>query len=352
MSGATLRALPGAVAMLCAWAPLSAASPVDVGQGNGIAALAQSAADAGTWAFLDRLHARAGRNEPAGPTAGTRAFWSVYGDRARWDDAARTRRWGLSAGVLTDIDDGFSAGLTMAAGSGSLESMTSVTSSRGTTDEYLAAVHVRMGASSQPLHLTVAAGHAWIVNDFTRDAASLGTLAARGVAARQVFASAALSHDTRPIEGLALTGFVRMDAARLEQDGYSEVRLDGASFSPSSVDAAAATALRSLVGVRAALAMATGRRGATLSVHAAWSHEFETDRSVRFTQERIDSSGSPPTIVSGIATSSSPDHNGIRAGASVEAPVTDAARIFLGYNALFASSRDSQSAEAGLRVTW
>jgi outer membrane autotransporter protein len=154
------------------------------------------------------------------------------------------------------------------------------------------------------------------------------------------------------VDGFVLTGFARADAARLRQHGYTELPLDGATLLPATVEAAEATALRSLLGARAALSMATARRSATLSVHAAWSHEFETDRSVGFSRMITDPLGGAPSLVTGVAQATRIDENSIRAGASVEAPVTDGARIYVGYNALFASGHDSQSAEAGLRVTW
>jgi outer membrane autotransporter protein len=128
--------------------------------------------------------------------------------------------------------------------------------------------------------------------------------------------------------------------------------LDAATLVPAAISAAEATSLRSLLGARTTLGLATGRHGAALSMHAAWAHEFETDRSVGFARVITDPLGGAPATVTSVALAPRVDENSVRAGASVEAPVTDGARIYVGYNALFASGHDSQSAEAGLRVAW
>jgi len=352
MSGAVLRALLCAVALPFACTVAAAGPLSDDGQGNAIAALTQSAAIAGTNGFLDRLHDRANALDPAQRSGDGRGFLSGYGDRMRWDEAARSRRWGLSAGFMTGLDEGISAGFTLAAGTARHATTTAHSVNSALADDYFASFHARVGAAGQPLYLTLAAGHGWTLNDMTREAASLGTVTARDVAARQWFGSVELGRAWKPVDGFVLTGFARADAARLRQDGYTELPLDGATLLPSSVEPAEETALRSLLGARAALSMATARRSATLSVHAAWSHEFETDRSVGFSRIITDPLGGAPTLVTGVAQATRIDENSIRAGASVEAPVTDGARIYVGYNALFASGHDSQSAEAGLRVTW
>jgi outer membrane autotransporter protein len=352
MSGAILRALLGAVALPLACTVARASPLSDDGQGNAIAALTQSASFSSTHGFLDRLHERTTAVDPARPSGDGRGFLSGYGDRIRWDETARSRRWGLSAGFMSVVDDGISVGFTLAAGAARHSIITSHSVNRALADDYVAAIHARVGAASQPLYLTLAAGHGWTLNDVSRETASLGTVAARDVTARQWFGSVELGRDWQPVDGFVLTGFARTDAARLQQDGYAELPLDGATMLPASVKAAEATALRSLLGARAALNMATARRSAILSVHAAWSHEFETDRSVGFSRVIADPLDGVLSTVTGVARATRIDENSIRAGASVEAPVNDSARIYVGYNALFASGHDSQSAEAGLRVTW
>lgn len=352
MSGAILRALLGAVATSLAVFAATAAPVPDDGQGYAIAALAQSGALAGSSGFLDRLHERTSSPEILEQQGATGGFLSGYGDRTRWDDTARSRSWGLSAGFMTGMDEGLGAGLTLAAGTARHNIAASATLNRNLATEYLAALHARLGAPGQPFNLTLAAGHGWTSNDFMREGAGSGTLTARDVSARQWFASVALGHNWKPVDGFVLTGFARVDAARIRQDAYGELPLDGATLVPAAISAAEATSLRSLLGARTTLGLAAGRRGATLSIHAAWAHEFETDRSVGFSRVITDPLGGAPTTVTGVALAPRIDENSIHAGASVEAPVTDTARIYLGYNALFASSRDSQSAEAGLRVTW
>jgi outer membrane autotransporter protein len=86
---------------------------------------------------------------------------------------------------------------------------------------------------------------------------------------------------------------------------------------------------------------------------AGWAHEFETDRKVAFSHTSTSSASGGLSVTFAESTAAAiPDEDSIVAGASVEAPVSDEARIYVGYNGLFASGNDSHGAEAGLRVVW
>jgi outer membrane autotransporter protein len=119
------------------------------------------------------------------------------------------------------------------------------------------------------------------------------------------------------------------------------------------VEAVDQDAMRSVLGARGTFDIAAGRRGARLTMGAGWAHEFETDRAVAFgvTSPTIGGGGTN-VIFAGTSTAATPDEDSVVAGASVEAPVSDEARIYVGYNGLFASGNDSHGAEAGLRVVW
>ena len=347
-----MRALCSAIAIACLGAPSAAVPLLDDGQGFEIAAVSQSASIAGTWEFLDRLHERSASTHLSTTLSGSHGFLSGYGDRTRWDEGVRSRRSGLAAGFQTGTDGGLGAGFELAAGTAHHEALTPFARNRSLASEFVAAVHARLAVPEQHFVVTLAAGRVWSLNDFSRANATQGTLVAQDVASDQWMGSAELRHEWAPMTGLALTGFARADATRLSQAAYEELPLDNATLSPARVDGAATWSARSLLGARAALSMATGKRSTTLSVRTAWSHEFETDRSVRFSRELIDPLSGNASAVWRNAAVTQPGNDSFLVGASVEAAVTDAARIYLGYNTLFASARDSQSAEAGLRVSW
>ena len=113
---------------------------------------------------------------------------------------------------------------------------------------------------------------------------------------------------------------------------------------------------RTILGARGTLDLNVGRRGAKLTASAGWDHEFERDRSVAFSTTSLTSgtSGVVGTDVtfSGVAGAASPTSNSVVAGAGVEAPISDEARIFVGYNGNFASGQNNHAGEVGLRVNW
>lgn len=346
---------------------------IDDGQGNNIAAVSQSVAFQGAYGFLDRIQNRFGRagspvsvalNTPVdvadnsggyiSPTGSMRAYISGYGDRGKWDDGIKSRRWGLSAGVDTAVTDSLDLGVTLSTGHSRFTTETLFTDNEGRADEYLGAIHAHFSPKSMPLYLTAAAGYGYTSNDFTRTSNGTdGTVVARGVEATQWLGSVELGFDWKLGKSFTLTPYLRGDAARLDQDGYTETPLAGASLLPMTVEAVDQDAMRSVLGARGTFDIAAGRRGARLTMGAGWAHEFETDRAVAFgvTSPTIGGGGTN-VIFAGTSTAATPDEDSVVAGASVEAPVSDEARIYVGYNGLFASGNDSHGAEAGLRVVW
>ena len=344
---------------------------IDDGEGNNIAAVSQSVAFQGTYGFLDRIQNRFGRagspvsvalNTPVevadnsggyiSPTGSLRAHISGYGDRGKWDDGIKSRRWGLSAGVETAVADSLDLGVTLSAGHSRFTTETLFTDNLGRADEYLGAIHAHFSPNSVPLYLTAAAGYGYTSNDFTRTSTADGTVVARGVEATQWLGSVELGFDWKLGKSFTLTPYLRGDAARLDQDGYTETALLGATLLPMTVEAVEQDAARTVLGARGSFDIAAGRRGARLTMGAGWAHEFETDRGVAFSATSIAGLGGTDVIFAGTSSAATPDEDSVVAGASVEAPVSDEARIYVGYNGLFASGNDSHGAEAGLRVVW
>lgn len=345
---------------------------IDDGEGNNIAAVSQSVAFQGTYGFLDRIQNRFGRagspvsvalNTPVevadnsggyiSPNGSMRAHISGYGDRGKWDEGIKSRRWGLSAGVETAVTDTLDLGVTLSAGHSRFTTETLFTDNTGRADEYLGAIHAHFSPNSVPLYLTAAAGYGYTSTDFTRASASDGTVVARGVESTQWLGSVELGFDWKLGKSFTLTPYLRGDAARLDQDGYTEAALSVASLLPMTVEAVEQDAARTVLGARGSFDIAAGKRGARLTMGAGWAHEFETDRAVAFgvTSPTIGAGGTD-VLFAGTTSAATPEEDSVVAGASVEAPVSDEARIYVGYNGLFASGNDSHGAEAGLRVVW
>lgn len=345
---------------------------IDDGEGNNIAAVSQSVAIQGTFGFLDRIQNRFGRagspvsvalNTPVdvadnsgsyvSPTGSMRAYISGYGDRTKWDDGIKSRRWGLEAGVETAVSASLDLGVTLSSGHSHFSTETLFTDNTGRADEYLGAVFAHFSPNSVPLYVTAAAGYGYATNDFTRSSPTDGTVVAKGVETTQWLGSVELGFDWKLGKSFTLTPYLRGDAARLDQDGYSETALLGATLLPMTVDPVDQDAARTVLGARGTFDIAAGRRGARLTMGAGWAHEFETDRAIAFSQTSTSgTAGGVSVTFAGVAGAATPDEDSVVAGASVEAPVSDEARIYVGYNGLFASGHDSHGAEAGLRVVW
>lgn len=345
---------------------------IDDGAGNNIAALAQAAAFGNTYGFLDRLHARFGHagspvgialNTPVqvadatggyvGPNGSVRAWMSAYGDRSRWDAGTRARHWGLTAGIDTAVADGLDMGVGFAAGSSRFSTQAAFTDNTGQAAEYLASVYFHFSPAASPLYVTAAAGYGYTESDLARTSPTFGTLVARDVGATQWLGTLEAGYDWNVVQGLWVTPFLRGDAVRLRQDAYVERVIDTSILLPMSVAEVEQDALRTILGARAAIDLAVGRRGARLSTTLGWAHEFETDRIAAFSHTSLTNpAGGTNVTFAGVATAGAPATDSVIFGAGVEAPLTDAARIHVGYNGLFASGVDSHAVEAGLRVGW
>ena len=346
---------------------------VDDGQGNNIAAVTQANAFQNTYGFLDRLQNRFGHagspvkvalNSPVtvadnsggyiSPNGKYRAYMGGYGDRSKWDSGdVQSRRWGLTAGAEMAVSDGLDLGFAVAAGHSRFSSDTLFTDNRGIADEYSGALYGHFSPSSVPIYVTAAAGYGYSSNDLSRTSTmALGTVVARNVEATQWFGSVELGYDWALSNTFILTPYARADGARLDQDGYTETVLSGGLIVPMTVLPVDQDAARTILGARGTFDLNVGRRGAKLTANAGWAHEFETDRAVGFTTTSSSLGSGTPVTFAGVATGATPDANSVVAGANVEAPISNEARIFVGYNGNFASGQDSHAGEVGLRVVW
>lgn len=347
---------------------------IDDGAGNNIGAVAQASAFQNTYGFLDRLQDRFGHagspvkvalNTPVetasstgayvSPTGKYRAYMSGYGDRSRWDGGdERGQRWGLTAGIEMGVTPGLDVGAVVSAGQSRFSSDTVFTDNRGRADEYAGAIYGHFSPASMPLFITAAAGYGYTSTNLTRTSiAGDGTAMALDVGTTQWFGSVELGYDWALSNGFVLTPFARADGARLNQDGYDEFILIGGTLLPMSVASVDQDAARTILGARGTIDLNVGRRGAKLTASAGWDHEFERDRAVAFsTTSFTNGAGGTDVTFSGVAAAASPAANSVVAGAGVEAPITDDARIFVGYNGNFASGQNNHAGEVGLRVNW
>lgn len=304
-----------------------------------LAGLVQSAAISAGFDAVDRVHGRA-RQDVAGlqspsPSAtfgearfDLRPHVLAHAERVRWNMDARAQSNGLSAGLTTTIGRGLVAGISMSSGSSESQLESAFTHDEGLSTDHFALLHAQTAEPGTPLYLTIAVGHGWISSNMSRTSRALGRVAARDVDTTLWLGSAEAGFNWQAVAGFTLTAFVRADAARLEQDEYAEVPLDGASLTPQAFASQSEQATRSILGARAAVDIMSGNREVRLTATAGWVHDFEPIPAVQGTDDSL------------------------IAQAGLETPVSDRTRIFVGYNALFATGIDSRGAEAGLRMVW
>ena len=341
---------------------------VDDGAGNNIGAVSLAVAAQNTYGFLDRLQNRFGHagspvqvalnqetniasSDGSGYISANgkyRAHMSGYGDRSKWDGGdVKSQRWGLNVGAEMAVAESLDVGFSVAAGHSRFSSLTTFTNNRGEADEYLGALYAHWSPGSFPLYATAAVGYGYSSNDLTRTSVlGLGTVAARDVETTQLLASVELGYDWKLSNSFILTPYARADGSRIDQDGYAEIQYTGALLIPAIVAPVDQDAARTILGARGTFDLNVGRRGAKLTANAGWAHEFERDRTVAFTET------TGVVTFAGTATGATPDASSVVAGANVEAPITNEARIFAGYNGNFASGQDSHAAELGVRIVW
>jgi hypothetical protein len=341
---------------------------VDDGEGNNIAAAAQTVAVQASRELLDRLHDRfshagspirsASVRETVVASAGGmsyvnaggkyRAFLSVFGSDAEWDDsAAEAERRGLSAGIEVAAGNTLDVGVALSLSRSEFSTQTIFTANGGEASEYLGAVYAHWSPSSAPVYLNLIGGYGQSSNDFTRlSLVGLGSVGAQDVDSEQWFASAEFGFDWAVSERFMLTPFARIDGAWLEQDGYAEFpEFGGALLVPAVVAGRDFDALRSVLGVRAEVGLDIGR-GGKLGGKVGWAHDFEQDRFVTFTET------TGPVSFAGAAGAATPAEDAVVAGANLELSVSDQASVYVGYNGDFADEQEIHAGEVGLRVTW
>jgi Autotransporter beta-domain len=346
---------------------------VDDGEGNNIAAAAQTVAVQASREFLDRLQGRfshagspiqsASVRETVVASAGGlnyvnaggkyRAFLSVFGSDGEWDDSAtEADRRGLSAGIEVAAASTLDIGVAFSLSRSDFSTQTAFTANSGEASEYLGAVYAHWSPSSAPVYLNLVGGYGKSSNDLTRTSffdlgfdAVIDSVGAQDVDAEQWFASAEFGFDWSVSERFVLTPFARIDGAWVEQDGYAEVQSPGSLMVPAAVAGRDFDALRSVLGVRAEVGLDIGR-GGKLGGKVGWAHDFEQDRLVAFTET------TGPVSFSGIAGAATPAEDAVVAGASLELAVSDQASVYAGYNGDFADEQEIHAGEVGLRVTW
>lgn len=346
---------------------------VDDGEGNNVAAAAQTVAVQASREFLDRLQDRfshagspiqmANVRETVVASAGGmsyvnssgkyRAFMSVFGSDAEWDDSATdAERRGLSAGIEFSAGSTIDIGLAFSLSRSEFTTQTAFTANAGEASEYLGAVYAHWSPSSTPVYLNVIAGYGQSSNDFTRTAffdigfdGFLDAVRAQDVDSSQWFGSAEIGFDWAVSQSFTLTPFARIDGAMIDQDGYSEVAFVNSSLPTALVAGRDFDAARSVLGLRAAMDLNVGR-GGKLGAKVGWAHDFEQDRFVAFTE------ATGPVSFAGVAGAATPAEDSVVAGASLEVAVSDRAALYAGYNGDFADEQEIHAGEVGLRVTW
>lgn len=340
---------------------------VDDGEGNNIAAAAQTVAVQASREFLDRLQGRfshagspiqsASVRETVVASAGGlnyvnaggkyRAFLSVFGSDAEWDDSAtEADRRGLSAGIEAAVGSSLDIGVAFSLSRSEFSTQTLFTANEGEASEYLGAIYAHWSPSSAPVYLNVIGGYGQSSNDFSRTSlVGLGSVGAQEVDSSQWFASAEFGFDWTVSERFMVTPFARIDGAWLEQDGYAELPAPGALLVPAVVAGRDFDALRSILGVRAEVGLDIGR-GGKLGGKVGWAHDFEQDRFVTFTET------TGPVTFAGAAGAATPAEDAVVAGANLELSVSDQASVYVGYNGDFADEQEIHAGEVGLRVTW
>ena len=169
---------------------------------------------------------------------------------------------------------------------------------------------------------------------------------ANDVDAKQWFGGLEIGFDWHGWSQLTLTPFARIDGARIKQDGYLETMRLGV-LVPALVDSKDQSTGRTLLGLRATTDLhIVGRYPWQLTAKAAWQHEFDRDRSVTFSETTF------PVTFFGVASGAVPAQDSAAVGASLEAPLTDHASIYAGYNGNFGSGQRIHAGEVGFRVTW
>lgn len=342
---------------------------VDDGQGNNIAAAAQTVAVQASRDFVDRLHdrfSRAGspiatasvRETVLASAGGTyvnaggkyRAFMSVFGSEGDWDDSnTSAERRGLSAGFEFAAARGLDLGIAVALSRTDFTTQTLFTLNSGEAEEYLGAIYAHWSAGSMPLYINAIVGYGQSSNDLLRTN-FLGAVSANDVDSEQWFGSAEIGWDWAVSRGLTLTPFARVDTAFIEQDGYAEIA--SGALIPAVVAGRDFDATRSIVGVRGEVDLNVGRRGAKLGAKVGWAHEFEDDRFVAFTETTPSLVPGTSVTFAGVGAAARPDKDSVVAGANVEVGVSDSASFYAGYNGNFGDSQEVHAGEVGLRVTW
>jgi hypothetical protein len=338
---------------------------VDDGQGNNIAAAAQTVAVQASRDFLDRLHDRfdhAGSpiatasvretvlasNGAAYANAGGkyRAFMSVFGSNGEWDDSsASADRRGLSAGFEFAAARGLDLGIAVALSRTDFDTRTLFTANSAEASEYLGAIYAHWSAASAPIYVNAIVGYGHSSNDMVRlSLVGLGSAVARDVDSSQWFGSAEIGWDWSVSQRLTLTPFARVDTAIVDQDGYAETGFG--LFIPAVVSGEEFDATRSIVGLRGEADLDIGKRGARLGAKVGWAHEFDQDRFVTFSET------TGPVTFTGVGTAARPDEDSVVAGANLEVGVSDTASLYAGYNGNYGDTQEIHAGEVGLRVTW
>jgi outer membrane autotransporter protein len=258
----------------------------------------------------------------------------------------------VSAGIEIAAASTLDIGAAFSFSRSEFSTQTTFTANNGEASEFLGAIYAHWSPSSAPVYLNLIGGYGKSSNDFTRTSffdlgfdSVIDAVGAQDVDSEQWFASAELGFDWAVSERFMLTPFGRLDAAWVDQDGYTEVQSPGSLMVPAVVAGRDFDALRSVLGVRAEVGLDIGR-GGKLGAKVGWAHDFEQDRFVTFTET------TGPVSFAGVAGAATPAEDAVVAGASLELAVSDQASVYAGYNGDFADEQEIHAGEVGLRVTW
>jgi outer membrane autotransporter protein len=336
---------------------------VDDWQGSNIAAASQTVAVQSSRDFLDRLQSRFAHAGSPIQTASVRetvlasadgatyvnaggkyrAFMNVFGGHGEWNsNATEADRRGLSAGVEMAAGSGLDVGVALAFSRSDFDTKTAATANSGDAYEYLGALYAHWSATPN-LFVNAALGYGASTNDFSRVNA-FGSAVASDVGSDQWFASLEAGWDWA-VKGGTLTPYVRLDAAMLDQDGYTETATG--LLVPATVSGQDFDSLRSIVGLRATTGIPSiGRYGATLGGKIGWAHEFERDRLVAATQ-----TVGLVTFAS-VLGAAQPSQDSVVAGANLEFSLGGGSSFYAGYDGNFGGNQTVHAGEAGVRITW
>lgn len=339
---------------------------IDDGQGNDIGAALLSVAAEHSRQFMNTIFSRfagpgTGTQDqaaipqetkvagPGGASSSTyRAWMSARYGKAEWDDSnAEAEAQGVNLGFEFDAGHGWTLGAAATVASVDFGTVSALTVNRGYADELMAALYAQWAPESSPFYAMGAIGYGIDTSDvFRHSLIGAGSVGATDIDTTQWFGALEAGMNWGLGGSTVLTPYARVEGGNVDQDGYAEINLNGI-LAPAVVADADADVLRTLLGAR----LSTGFNflGAKWRAmgHAAWQHEFETDRSVGFIE-----TADFGTSFAGVASGATPAEDAVVFGAGLDVQVTETTNLFIKYDGLSGDGQETHSGQAGVRITW